>query len=223
VSVAHRSVATFSRKCLTSWLQRVYLAGKRRKIGLPKNLTGSNDEPETESQVRVTDVISFDETKELLWDNVFNLRIMAIDTNFYKGLRDQLYKVFQTGASLILYEMGLGYGKLAADVIMRGKQSRIGMYRDFMSRGKFQGMGVFQVPFSSLLQFPLGGGITVKLKNSFFSQAVGKTGQLECFVFAGTIAGAATQLFGKKYSCNETKCASMSADYTECEFHLKPE
>jgi predicted hydrocarbon binding protein len=172
-----------------------------------------------ESQIRITDVITYDSKSDILWDNLFNVRIMAIDTNFYKGLHDELYKVFQSGASRILYEMGFGYGKLAAEVIAKGGKSRVGMYRDYIARGKFQGMGVFHLPMSSLLPAAVGGEIKVKLRNSFFAQAVGKTGQVECFVYAGTIAGAASDLFGKVYSCTETKC--MSASEPECEFHLK--
>jgi predicted hydrocarbon binding protein len=182
-------------------------------------LSSSIDSDEGESQVRITDVISYDAKNDLLFDKLFNLRIMAIDTNFYKGLHDQLYKVFDSGASTILYEMGVGYGKLAAGVITRGGKSRIGMYRDFMARGKYQGMGVFHLPISSLVPAALGQEINVKLRNSFFSQAVGKTGHIECFIFAGTIAGAASELFRKSYTCAETKC--MSKGDAECEFRLK--
>ena len=42
----------------------------------------------------------------LIEDPLLKLRVLVIDTDLHNGLRNKLYSKFDTGASLILYEMG---------------------------------------------------------------------------------------------------------------------
>ncbi len=75
-----------------------------------------------------------------------NLRVLIIDADFYKALRDNLYARFQSGASTILYEMGRGYGEVIAKIIEQNNSGRLEIYHKFIDRGKRQGYGEFRVP-----------------------------------------------------------------------------
>lgn len=64
-------------------------------------------------------------------DELFtNLRVMIIDEQFYKGLHDKLYERFQSGASVILYEMGVGYGELMGKSILSIGISKLGRLQE---------------------------------------------------------------------------------------------
>ena len=157
----------------------------------------------------------------LIEDPLLGLRVMVIDTEFYKGLRSKLYSKFDSGASLILYEMGAGYGEIMAKNIKEMGTGKLETYRKFMNKGKHQGYGEFTVPWLESLISGIKSEAKVYLKASFFSAAAGETGKTECWIVAGMIAGAAKIIFGKEMVCVEEKCASKGD--LRCEFHLKPQ
>jgi predicted hydrocarbon binding protein len=157
----------------------------------------------------------------LIEDPLLNLRVMVIDTEFYNGLRSKLYSKFDSGASLILYEMGVGYGEIMARNIKQMGANKLEIYSKFINKGKHQGYGEFNVPLLESLISGVRGEAKVYLKDSFFSCAAGRTGKTECWIVAGMIAGAAKVIFGKEMVCTEEKCASKFD--LRCEFYLRPE
>jgi predicted hydrocarbon binding protein len=153
-------------------------------------------------------------------DELFtNLRVMIIDEQFYRGLRNKLYERFQSGASVILYDMGVGYGELMGKSILSIGISKLSVYKKFLELGKRQGYGEFEVPLLKTIIAGLRGRAYVTLKDSFFATSAGKTGRTECFIVAGMIAGAAHQILKKDVQCVEEKCASKGDSY--CQFNLK--
>jgi predicted hydrocarbon binding protein len=153
-------------------------------------------------------------------DELFsNLRVMIIDEQFYKGLRDKLYERFQSGASVILYDMGVGYGELMGKNILSIGISKMSVYIKFLQIGKRQGYGEFEVPLLKTIIAGLKGQAYVTLKDSFFATSVGKTGRTECFIVAGMIAGAGHQILKKEVECVEEKCLSNGDPH--CQFILK--
>jgi predicted hydrocarbon binding protein len=143
-----------------------------------------------------------------------------IDTDFYRGLRDNLYSRFQSGGSFILFEMGAGYGKIMANNIKSMGAGKLEVYRKFLERGKIQGYGEFKVPILQTIISGLKGEAKIYLKNSFFAASAGNTGKTECWIVAGMIAGAARVILGKDdVSCIEEKC--MSKGDPQCEFRLR--
>lgn len=159
----------------------------------------------------------FDEMK--LEDAFLGIRVMAFDSYLYKGMRERFRRIFGSAGATILYEMGVGYGEIIGGMIEARGKYNINVYKEFLERGNYHGMGYFSVP--GLLDFlgGLRGGIRIKLRQSFFAEAAGKTGECECFIFAGFIAGAAQRLFNRKFRCIEEKSISKNDEY--CEFKLK--
>ena len=154
-----------------------------------------------------------------LEDPLVNLRVMIVDAEFYKALRDKLYARFQSGASVILYEMGSGYGELMAKSIHEMGAGKIEIYRKFIERGKRLGYGEFKVPVLQSILAGLKGEARVILKDSFFAAASGRTGHVECWLIAGMIAGAARKIMDRDMDCVEVLCASKGDP--RCEFTLK--
>jgi predicted hydrocarbon binding protein len=166
--------------------------------------------------------ISLDEETGRLFDDLTGSHLFMMDEDFYRGLRNRLYDTFQTGASVILHQIGMGYGEVMGKAISALGGSRLQNYRKFIDRGRHQGYGIFHVPLLETLTSSFRGEVIVRLKNSFFSLSAGVTGQTECQIVAGMIAGAAPFTIGKKeFNCVETKC--LSKGDTFCEFRLKAE
>jgi predicted hydrocarbon binding protein len=155
----------------------------------------------------------------LLEDSLVGLRVLMIDSEFYNGLRSNLYAKFQSGASLILYEMGVGYGDHMATTIKEMGAGTIEGYKKFMERGKRQGYGEFKVPIIQAILSGLKGEAKIYLKDSFFADSAGKTGNVECWIISGMIAGAARKILSKEVTCVEEKCKSKGDP--QCEFRLK--
>lgn len=155
-----------------------------------------------------------------LEDPLVGLRVLIIDSDFYKGLRDNLYSRFQSGASLIIFEMGVGYGRVMARSIKEMGAGKLEVYKRFLDRGKSQGYGEFKVPILQTIISGLKGEAKIYLKNSFFASASGNTGKTECWIIAGMIAGAAREILGKEeLTCIEERCVSRGD--AQCEFRLK--
>ncbi len=152
-------------------------------------------------------------------DPYLKLRVMVIDEEFYRGLRKNLYASFQSGASVILYGMGMGYGELMGENMKNMGVSKLEVIKSFMELGKSHGYGVFNTPFLKMILTGIQGEPAVRLEDSFFATAVGVTGKAECFLMAGIVAGAAGILLNKKFNCVEEKCLCKGDPY--CEFKLK--
>ena len=156
----------------------------------------------------------------LLEDPFVGLRVLIMDSDFYKGIRDNLYARFQSGASLILYEMGRGYGEQMARNISEMGAGRLEVYKKFIERGRRQGYGEFKVPILQSIISGLKGEAIVTLKDSFFASSSGNTGKTECWIVAGMIAGAAKKILkNEDAACVEEMCVSKGDD--TCQFRLK--
>jgi predicted hydrocarbon binding protein len=152
-------------------------------------------------------------------DPFLNLRVMIIDEEFYRGLRAKLYSSFKSGASVILYDMGLGYGELMGQNMKKMGVSKLEVINNFMELGKTHGYGVFNTPFLKMILTGLQGEPAVRLEDSFFATAIGRTGKAECYLMAGIVAGASQVLLNKKFTCVEEKCLCKGDPF--CEFKLK--
>jgi predicted hydrocarbon binding protein len=182
----------------------------------------NRNRPESVSLVAPKDLPAVPNSETgLIEDPLLGLRVMVIDTEFYKGLRSKLYSKFDSGASLILYEMGVGYGEIMAKNMKEMGTGKLEIYRKFIHRGKRMGYGEFTVPWLESIVSGMRSEAKVYLKASFFSAAAGETGKTECWIVAGIVAGAAKIIFGREMVCVEENCTSKGD--LRCEFHLKPQ
>lgn len=154
-----------------------------------------------------------------LEDTFLNLRILVIDEQFYKGLRNKLYSKFQSGASVILYDMGLGYGEIMGRNMNEMKISKFELINKFMELGRTHGYGVFHTPLLKMILSGIQGEPSVRIENCFFATSVGNTGKSECYIMAGIIAGASQIILDKNFTCIEEKCLCKGDPY--CEFKLR--
>ncbi len=90
---------------------------------------------------------------------------MIIDEEFYRGLRAKLYSSFKSGASVILYDMGLGYGELMGQNMKKMGVSKLEVINNFMELGKTHGYGVFNTPFLKMILTGLQGEPAVRLED----------------------------------------------------------
>jgi len=190
----------------------------QHRITQPSQYLAKGDD--SEPDFSIGKVLHFDRRTKRLVDDLANVRVMVIDSDFYKGLRDELFNTFKSGATIILYQMGIGYGLLTGSKISQSS-STISASRKFMRRGEYQGYGQLEVPLLGSIISGIHREVVVRLKDSFYATSAGQTGQVECYLTAGMIAGAATILLKKKFKCVEEKCLSKGDEY--CEFRLKEE
>jgi predicted hydrocarbon binding protein len=160
---------------------------------------------------------SYPETGQLE-DSFLKLRVIIIDEEFYRGFRNKLYSSFQSGASVILYDMGLGYGELMGKNMKEARVSKLEIVKKFMELGKVKGYGLFQVPLLKTILSGIRGEPVVRVDNCFFATSTGNTGKVECYIMAGIIAGASQILLDTNYKCIEEKCLCKGDQY--CEFKL---
>ena len=157
------------------------------------------------------------DTDALLVDALLGTRVMGMDSQFYRGLRRRLHDVMgETGALVILYEMGVGYGESIGTSIRRHGSDKL--VQSFVERVKAFGMGSLKMPLKEM-KAKMRGEPMVEVQQSFFAASMGYTGQTECYVFAGIIAGIAGALLNSSLRCIEEKCVSRGDDV--CAFRLE--
>ena len=167
-----------------------------------------------------THTFRYDPDKEILENTLLKSRVMVLDADFVKALSTSLTKTFQSGAGVILYQMGLAYGELLGQRIIESgglaRQSE-GAYRQ---RYASLAIGKFQFPSLSALAASGGPGrVIVSLSDSFFARAIGRTGQPECHIVRGLLEGTAKAVFRKDYQCDEISC--LSKGDALCEFLIQ--
>jgi len=110
-----------------------------------------------------------------LVDTLLDFRVVILDEHFFKGLRDKLHASFQSGASVILHEMGRGYGEILGLEMkeMYGKPS-LSLILKFMDLGKKHGWGEFHISLLPSALSDLTKSVTIELKNSFFATSAAR-------------------------------------------------
>jgi predicted hydrocarbon binding protein len=163
----------------------------------------------------------YDPEKEILENTLLMSRVMVLDADFIKALSSSLTKTFQTGATVILYHMGLAYGELLGQRILESGGLSTQTQNAYRQRYASLAIGKFKWP--SLAALAASGApaqLTVTLGDSFFAKSIGRTGQPECHVVRGILEGTAKVILKKDYQCQEVKCLSKGDQF--CEFLIQP-
>jgi predicted hydrocarbon binding protein len=159
----------------------------------------------------------YDPDKETLENTLLKVRVIVFDADFMKALTDSLTKTFQTGAVVILYQMGLAYGELLGRRIL--ESGGLADQAEGVYRRRYAGLAAGKFRFPPLAALAAGGAaapMKVTLEDSFFAKAAGVTGQPECHMARGLLEGTANVVFRKDYQCQEVKC--LSKGDALCEF-----
>ena len=165
-------------------------------------------------------VFEYDVEKEILQNTSLGFRVMVFDADFVRGLTSSLTKVYQSGAIVILYQMGLAYGELLGKRIIEtgglGRQTEAAYRQCYASLA----IGKFQFPpLGALLAAGPPEQMMVSLNDSFIAMALGRTGKPECHIVRGLLEGTAKVVLSKDYQCQETKCLSKGDNI--CEFVIR--
>jgi predicted hydrocarbon binding protein len=167
--------------------------------------------------LRDTHTFQYDPDKEILENTVLKIRVIVFDADFIKGLTDSLTSSFQSGAIVILYQMGLAYGELLAKRIL--STGGLAKRTESEYRQRYASLAIGKFRFPPLGALVAGGPpqeMKVTLEDSFFAEAIGQTGRSECHIVRGLLEGTAKVMFRKDYECKEPKC--LSKGDSVCEF-----
>ena len=139
--------------------------------------------------------------------------VVIIDLVMVGSMFSRLYEVFETGASVILYEMGYRAGRTTAEEIMRYGLRGLEALRAIMAFGIARGWCV-----PELVEWDEEAPrLVMRLWDNFECKPVaGKKDRPNSHLMRGIIAGLLEVLTGKKVKVKEVKCVAKGDDY--CEF-----
>jgi len=163
--------------------------------------------------------LRLDAEKGEYYDVLFDSPAIIMGLFVYRAWHEKLYKVFETGASTILFEIGRelgiqGFQKFREKVKNPLKIASVGMKHVFSL-----GWGKMSMNKAQLLKMATQKSMTVKIEDCFIPKAIGNTGQTSCHLLRGFFVGALETMTERKCFCEETKCISKGDSY--CEFQLK--
>ena len=149
----------------------------------------------------------------VLRDNLGNHRVFIFSCSAYRSMCEALYDQFQSGAGIILYRMGEGYGtKLVKGVPQLGL-SKEEMIEAFSKLSHLAGWGKI------IINFNPGKETEAIVEGSPFLLWKKGIGPTSCFFMSGVLAGAASELLGEEYKVQEVKCASEE-ETKVCKFRI---
>ena len=159
----------------------------------------------------------FDPQSKRIEDMVFGCRGIIINERFWGRIRGELLDLMKEFGPILLYQLGLIYGY---EVGAKGK----GIVSDPQAAIKFleyyglmAGWGRFETSELQVSKGDIDGGMTVRVRDSFFAGAAkSATGNPSCFFVSGLLAGIADGLFGQSHNCMEKYCTSAGSEC--CEF-----
>jgi len=163
--------------------------------------------------------IKIDIARGEYYDSLFDSPVLLLNLKIYRAWHEALGKVFKTGASTILFEMGRELGVNVIGALQKKTKNPIKLASWGLKHGSLLGWGRFEVSTAQLLKMATLRTMKVKVYDCFVAKALGYNGQASCDLLRGFFSGACQTLVGGKFSCEETKCLSKGDQY--CEFILR--
>jgi len=153
------------------------------------------------------------------YDSLFDSPIILFNLKIYRAFHEGLSRVFGTGASTILYEMGKELGANVIQSMKKKTKNPLKIASQGLKHASLLGWGEFKVNTAQLLKMAALRTMKVKVYNCFIAKAVDNKGQASCHLLRGFFTGALQTLVGGECSCEETRCLSKGDPY--CEFVLQ--
>jgi predicted hydrocarbon binding protein len=149
----------------------------------------------------------------VLRENIGNHRVFIFSCSAYRSMCEALYDQFQSGAGIILYRMGEGYGKKLVKGVPQLGLSSEEMIEAFSKLSHLAGWGKIMINFIP------GKDSEAIVEGSPFLLWKKDIGPTSCFFMSGVLAGAASELLDGEYKVQEIKCASED-DTKVCKFKI---
>jgi len=163
--------------------------------------------------------IKMDFAKREYYDSLFDSPIVLLNLKIYRAWHEGLARVFRTGASTILFEMGRELGISVIKTMQLKTKNPMKLASLGLKHGSLLGWGKFQVTTAQLLKMATLRTMKVRVYDCFVAKALGYSGQASCHLLRGFLSGALHTLTGGTCDCEETKCLSKGDPY--CEFILR--
>jgi predicted hydrocarbon binding protein len=125
---------------------------------------------------------------------------------------DALYDQFQSGAAIILYRMGEGYGRKLVMGLPQLGLSRDEMIQTFQKLAHLAGLGKLSIKTIDQKN------AEVIVEESPFLLRRQDIGPVSCHFMTGVLAGGAGELFSGEYKAQELRCASIESGI--CRFRI---
>jgi len=165
------------------------------------------------------DQIKIDVAKGEYYDSLFDSPIILLNLKVYRAWHEGLSRVFGSGASTILYEMGKELGVNVIQIMKERTKNPLKLASLGLKHASLLGWGEFKFTTTQLLKMATLRTMKVKVNNCFIAKAVDNRGQASCHLLRGFFTGALQTLVGGECSCEETRCLSKGDPY--CEFVLQ--
>ncbi len=151
----------------------------------------------------------------VLRDNFSNRRVIIFSLSAYRSMCDALYDQFQSGASIILYRMGEGYGRKLVKGIPQLGLSREERIEAFDKLAYMAGWGKISIKISDVTS------ADVIVEESPFLLRRADASPFSCHFLAGVLGGGASEMFGGEYKAQEIRCASKEGGVCRFNIHVK--
>jgi len=163
--------------------------------------------------------ITIDVAKREYYDSLFDSPVFLLNLKIYRAWHEGLSRVFGTGASTILFEMGKELGVNVIRALQEKTKNPMKLASWGLKHGSLLGWGKFEVSTTQLLKMATLRTMKVKVYDCFAAKALGHNGRASCDLLRGFFSGACQTFVGGTFSCEETKCLSNGDQY--CEFILR--
>ncbi|MDA4111571.1 MAG: hypothetical protein OK439_03470 [Thaumarchaeota archaeon] len=163
---------------------------------------------------RENNLVLRDETG-VLRESITGARVMIFSCSAYRSMCDALFDQFQSGAGIILYRMGEGYGRKLIQALPKLGMSADDMMQGLKSLGFLAGWGKFQ------LEVTAPENVSCFVEQCAFLLRREGAGPNTCYFLSGILGALGGEIYKKKFVAKEIKCASSG--YKNCEFRAFPD
>ncbi|MDG6905074.1 MAG: hypothetical protein JRN20_04735 [Nitrososphaerota archaeon] len=148
----------------------------------------------------------------MLKDRITSSHVFIFSRSAFRSMQNTLYDKFGTGASVIMYEMGQGYGrKLGAGMLKRG----LNQEKAFSEIEKFGYLaGWTDSHFRVLSEVE----IECVARNSIFTIERPETKRRSCYFLAGALSGNVSAMLNEEFRAEETQC--VVGGHEMCKFRI---
>ncbi len=147
-----------------------------------------------------------------LREKTTNAHVFVFSRSAFRSMCDLLYERFQTGASVILYDMGEGYGKKLSNGLMKRGLNAERTLKAIEDLAYSAGWGKFRLKVQD------NGDIVCDVSNSMFTLVRKETGSKSCYFLDGLLAGNASGVFRKDFRAEELEC--VAGGKSSCKFRI---